>query len=184
MAISFGSVADYAIATRSFQNVSVISIIDGPMAAVVVCVFFLARRGLLPSADTWSSYLGGCTIQFGLFRRMHLDKAHTGTRQATSFLLVVAYFVTTPSLFRVIGTNNALVILALEIACFLMLVVGMCLDNAYSWPDARLTQGKGPRFLVCRPCGCVGSAHALWHILTVVAAVKGVVGRELALSWQ
>lgn len=183
-AIAVGSVADFAIATRSFQNVSVLSVIDGPIAAVIVCAFFLARRGMLPSADTWSSYLGGCTIQFGLFRRMHLDKAHTGTRQATSFLLVVSYFVSTPSLFNTLGTKNAMVILALEIACFAVIVLGMTLDNAFSYPDVRLSQGKGPRFLVCKPCGCVGSGHALWHVLTVVAAVKGAVGRELALGWQ
>ena len=183
-AIAFGSVADYSIATRSFENVSWISIVDGPIAALCTCVFFLARRGLLPSSDTWSSYLGGCTVNFGLFRRMHIDKAHTGTRQATSFLIAISYFVSTPSLFRTVGTENALVVLGLEIGCLILLIFGMVIDNAFVWPDVSLSRGKGPSFLVCKPCGCIGSAHSIWHVLSVIAAVKGAIAREMALSWQ
>ena len=183
-AIALGYVADYAIATRSFNNTSVLSVIDGPLACVLTLCFFLARRGLLPSSDTWSAYLGGCTVNFGLFRRMHVDKAHTGTRQATSFILAIAAFVSTPSLFKSIGTGNALVVVGLEVACFALLVVGMSIDNAGTWPDANLSAGRGPSMLVCKPCGCVGSAHALWHGLTIAAAVKVAVGRELALQWS
>ena len=183
-AIAFGCVADFSIATRSFQNVSLISILDVPIAALIVCVFFLFRRGLLPSSDTWSSYLGGCTATFGLFRRMHIDKAHTGARQATSFLLVTSYFVSTPSLFNTLGRPNAFVVVGIEIACLVSLVIGMVVDNAFVFPDKRLSEGKGPKFLVCKPCGCIGSAHAVWHIFSVIAAVKGSVARELALSWQ
>ena len=184
VAIAIGSIADYAIATRSFENVSFLSIADGPIAAFLTCVFFLARRGLLPSADTWSSYLGGCTVSLGLFRRMHIDKAHTGTRQATSFLLAISYFVTTPSLFRTIGNENAFIVFGLEIGCLLVVLLGMAIDNTFSWPDSLLSKGKGPSFLVCKPCGCIGTAHSIWHALSVIAAVKGAVGRELALSWQ
>ena len=107
-AVAIGNVADYAIATRSFSNVSILSILDGPLAAVLVCLFFLVRRGLLPSADSWSTYLGGCTLKMGLMRRGHLDLAHTGARQATSFLLATSYtpvsepfpFCSVPQLFR------------------------------------------------------------------------------------
>ena len=182
-AIALGYIADFAIATRSFRNVSYLSILDGPIAAVCVCIFFLCRRGLLPSSDTWTSYLGGCTVNFGIMRRMHIDKAHTGTRQATSFLLAVSYFVTTPSLFKTLGIEKALVVVALEIACFLMLTIGMLVDNFFSWPDTRLANGKGLSFFVCKPCGCVGTAHSIWHILSVIGAVKGAVAREIALSW-
>ena len=184
LALSLGYVADYAIATLSFTNTSVLSVIDAPAAALLTFGFFIARRGLLPAEETWSSYLGGCTLNFGLFRRMHIDKSHTGTRQATSFILAVASFVSAPALFRSIGTNNALVVLALEVSCLLFVIVGMTLDNATQWPDLSLSRGRGPRFLICKPCGCVGSAHSIWHLLTVVAAVKVAVGRELALSWS
>jgi predicted membrane channel-forming protein YqfA (hemolysin III family) len=181
-AVAIGNVADYAIATRSFSNVSLLSILDGPLAAVLVCLFFLVRRGLLPSADSWSTYLGGCTLKMGLMRRGHLDLGHTGARQATSFLLATSYFVSTPSLFNELGNNDASIILGIELGCFAMLAIGMLVDNAFIYPDDSLAVGKGPKCLACPNAGCVGSAHSLWHILAVLAAVKGAFSRELALS--
>jgi predicted membrane channel-forming protein YqfA (hemolysin III family) len=181
LAIAMGNLADYAIATNSFQNVSLLSVLDGPLAAIIVCVFFWVRRGLLPSADTWSSYLGGCTLKFGLLRRGHIDLAHTGARQATSFLLAISYFVATPSLFNELGTSDASVILGVELACFAMLALGMLIDNAWVFPDDSLAAGKGPNFLACPNLGCIASAHSLWHLLSVVAACKGTFSREYAL---
>lgn len=181
LAIATGNIADYAIATNSFQNVSILSILDGPLAALIVCLFFLVRRGLLPSADTWSTYLGGCTLKFGLLRRGHIDTVHTGARQATSFLLAISYFVSTPSLFNELGASDASVILGVEFACFAMLVIGMLIDNAFIFPDDSLAAGKGPNCLACPNVGCVGSAHSLWHILSVAAALKGTFSREYAL---
>ena len=78
--------------------------------------FFFARRGLLPSEETWATYLGGCTINFGLMRRMHIDKDHTATRQATSFILAIAYFVSVPSLYSNFATDEASIILGIEVA--------------------------------------------------------------------
>tara|TARA_B110000971_G_scaffold221687_1_gene269910 strand:- start:14 stop:1096 length:1083 start_codon:yes stop_codon:yes gene_type:complete len=183
-ALAVGALADFAIATRSFQNVSIISIIDIPLACVLVGCFFFMRRGLTPSSETWASFLGGCTLNFGLFRRMHLDRVHTGARQSTSFILAIAYFTTVPAVFRNFGSTNGMTLLSIEIAALLALALGMVLDNGLVWPDVLMSRGKGPRFLVCKNAGCVGSAHTLWHMLTVVAAVKSSVGREVALGWQ
>lgn len=183
-ALAVGALADYAIATRSFQNVSVLSVLDVPLACACVAVFFFVRRGLTPSNSTWTGYLGGCTVNFGLFRRMHLDRSHTGVRQATSFVLAIAYFMTVPAVFNNFGTTNGLVLLSLEVAALLVLVVGMMVDNGLVWPDLSLSRGRGPSFLVCKSVGCIGTAHSLWHVLSVAAAVKGAVGREVALTWQ
>ena len=115
---------------------------------------------------------------------MHLDRVHTGARQATSFILAIAYFTTVPAVFRNFGSTNGATLIAIEVGAMSVLAMGMVLDNGLVWPDGLLSRGKGPRFLVCKKGGCVGSAHALWHVLTVVAAVKSAVGRELALGWQ
>jgi predicted membrane channel-forming protein YqfA (hemolysin III family) len=184
MALAFGYVADFSIATRSFQNTSILSVLDGPLACVLVTTFFLVRRGLLPADKTWDTYLGGCTLSFGLMRRMHLDLDHTGVRQSTSFLLSISYFVTVPALYSNFGSNEATTILLLELLCLAILVAGMVMDNAFVFPDIALSKGKGPKFLVCKTCGCVGTSHALWHILSVLAAMKGAASREYALSLQ
>ena len=184
LAIGFGYVADMAIATRSFQNTSVLSVVDGPLACAFVAIFFLIRRTLLTSTETWETFLGGCTLSFGLMRKMHLDLAHTGVRQATSFLLGISYFVTIPTLYDNFSTNEATTILFLELSCLFLLIVGMLVDNAVVFPDTSLSKGKGPRFLACTSCGCIGTSHSIWHILSVIAAVKGACSREYALSLQ
>jgi len=184
LGLAVGSVADFAIATRSFQNTSILAVLDGPLACVLVAIFFFVRRSILPSDDTWDTFLGGCTLSFGLMRKTHLDLGHTGARQATSFLLSIAYFTTVPLLFDNFGTTEAATIFVLELGCLGILVAGMLLDNHLVYPDVALSEGKGPRFLVCKGCGCVGSSHALWHILTVIAALKCQASREYALSLQ
>lgn len=183
-ALALGSLADFAIATRSFQNVSIISVLDGPLACVLVGIFFIIRRMLLNADETWSTFLGGCTLSFGLMRRGHLDLDHTGARQGTSFLLAISYFTTVPSLYANFGSTNATTIFLLEIACLLLLVIGMTVDNVWLFPDEQLAAGKGPKFLVCKSCGCIGTSHAIWHILSVIAAVKGAGSREFALTLQ
>jgi predicted membrane channel-forming protein YqfA (hemolysin III family) len=184
LGIAVGSVADFAISTRSFQNTSILAVVDGPLACVLVAIFFFVRRSILPSDATWDTFLGGCTLSFGLMRKTHLDLNHTGVRQATSFLLSIAYFVTVPLLFDNFGTTEAATIFLLELGCLGILVAGMVLDNHFVFPDVALSEGKGPRFLVCKGCGCIGSSHALWHILTVLAAIKCQGSREYALSLQ
>jgi predicted membrane channel-forming protein YqfA (hemolysin III family) len=184
VAIALGGLADFAIATRGFANTAFLSIIDGPLAAVMVSVFFLMRRVLTPSNESWSGWLGGCTLSLGLFRRGHTDGTHTGARQATSFILAIAYFVTIPSVIANFGAQNGVTIIAIEVLALAVIVAGMTLDNAYTFPDAQLAKGKGPRFLVCKSCGCVGTSHALWHALSVVAALKASAAREFALSLQ
>lgn len=182
--IAVGGLADYAIATRGFQNTALLSILDGPLAAVLVTCFFFARRGLLPSELTWSTYLGGCTVNLGLMQRSHIDLEHTGTRQATSFVLAISYFLSIPSLYTSFGSNNATTIVAIEIFSVILLILGMSVDNLGAQPDTSLAAGKGPRWCVCKSVGCVGSSHAIWHGFSCVAAVQIAVSREYALSLE
>lgn len=183
-ALGVGCVADFAIATRGFENVSILSIADGPLACTAVAVFFLTRRALTSADETWDTYLGGCTLTFGLMRRGHLDRDHTGIRQSTSFLLAISYFVTIPSLYINFGTRDGTTILLLELSCLALLVVGMLVDNLIVYPDKALSDGRGPKFLACTSCGCIGTSHSLWHIFSVAAAIKGACSREFALSIQ
>ena len=99
-------------------------------------------------------------------------------------MLAISYFTTVPSLYSNFGSTDATTIFLLELACLLLLVIGMSVDNVWVYPDTLLAAGKGPKFLVCKSCGCIGTAHAIWHILSVIAAVKGAGSREFALTLQ
>lgn len=182
LTIATSCLADLSVATRGFASVSYLSVIDVPLAALITFAFFIARRGMLPADESWSTYLGGCTLYFGMMRRNHLDTAHTATRQATSLLLTIGYFAGQAAAFETFGTQTAAVLLALEVFGLVVIIAGMSLDNVWTWPDVSLSQGKGPRWLACTACGCVASGHSLWHIVSLLVAIKSAVTREYALS--
>ena len=182
LAVSAACVADLCIATRGFAATTYLSILDVPLAAVITFAFFIVRRAMLPAEESWSTYLGSCTLTFGLMRRGHVDTAHTATRQATSLLLTIGYFSAQAASFETFGIQTAVILLSVEIVGLFFVVAGMSLDNVWLWPDSFLAKGKGPRFLACTSCGCIASGHALWHIISLLVAVKGVVAREYALS--
>ena len=114
LAIAVSATADLALATRGFQRSHPLSTLDTGLAAALVCAFFLSRRYMTPIDDTWTTFLGGCTLQFGLFRKLHVDRAHTGTRQSTSFILAIAFFVSVPSSFRMFDAPQAAFLLAVR----------------------------------------------------------------------
>jgi hypothetical protein len=170
------------IATRGFASTPYLAIIDVPLAALITFIFFIVRRVMLPQDESWSTYLGGCTLYFGLMKRGHIDTAHAATRQATSLLLTLGYFTGQAASFETFGVETAAILLSIEIVGLLIVIFGMSLDNVFAWPDANLARGKGPRWLVCSGCGCVANGHALWHVLSVIVAIKGAIAREYALT--
>ena len=177
-------VADMSVATSSFANLRVESILDVPIAAVLILAFFLVRRLLTPAEDTWVDVMRSrCSVSFGLFRKMHFDGVHSSTRQASSFTVCVAYFVSAPSLFATLGTPHAEVILGLEVAAFVLVVGGMALDNSFVQPDAALVSGRCHGCCSSKYFGCIMNSHALWHVLALAAAVKSAAAREVALVW-
>jgi predicted membrane channel-forming protein YqfA (hemolysin III family) len=180
-AIAVGGICDTAIATRGFENIEIISIVDAPLAAAITFAFFVVRRLVTSPDDTWQGYLGGCSVTFGLFRLGHLDLEHASTRQATSFIVVSSYFVSLPQLFRIFDNGDIVVVVAFQAASFVTIVAGMFWDNIFIWPDVPMSQGRGPAFLSSRKLGCVCSSHAWWHLLAVLASVWSVASRESAV---
>ena len=182
VAVSY--VADMSIATSSFANLRAESMLDVPIAAVLILAFFLVRRLLTPTDDTWVDVMRSrCSISFGLFRKQHFDGQHSSTRQASSFVICVAYFVSAPSLFATLGTPHAEVILSLEVAAFVLIVAGMALDNSFVQPDASMIAGRCHGCCSSKYFGCIMNSHALWHVLALIAAIKSAAAREVALVW-
>jgi predicted membrane channel-forming protein YqfA (hemolysin III family) len=174
------SLADIAVVTKGFVGVPWIAILDIPLGAIAIFLFFLWRRIRLPRDVTWQSDRGQCTIGFGLFTKGHGDQNHGPARETTSLLLALAYFLVVPAAIAVLGWNVAVIVLALQGAAFLILLFGMIVDRVLQWPDAQLAAGT-MRCLVCTACSCVLHSHAVWHLLALLAAVLGAVAREYAL---
>lgn len=192
--ITVATTADIAVATRGFRNVPYQTVLDLPAAAVLLILFFIWRRGMLPGESTWAPHeitsrsKDGCLLGRGLFSFGHRDLAHIQMRQATSLLLFANYFMTTPAAFAVLGGDVTRVVLALQIAGFVTVSLGMAIDRVFQWPDGNLVEGS-MTCLACPSdgspaCGAVLNSHAVWHIVALLSAALTCLSREYALSFQ
>ena len=187
LGIAIGTTADVAVATRGFDNVPVVTILDIPLAATLLILFFTWRRVRLPKEATWLDdnivvpQKVACSIGRGLFSRGHVDLHHSQLRQATSLLLTAGYFMSVPAAVMTLGVQVAVPVIALQAVGFVLAVFGMLLDRILEWPNGSLVEGKQS---CCYPnsCGCVLTSHGVWHLIAMVSAACTVVAREYALG--
>ena len=180
--VAINALADLGAATHSFENVPTASLVDAPLAALVLALFFAYRRSVKSVESTQVTEFGGCTFSIGMLRRRHDDGAHSALRQMTSFSFSVFYFTTTPAALQRLGDHGEAV-LFLQILGFGVMVLGLVLDNFFAFPDRQLAAGRRFPLLQCgKTCGCVVSSHSIWHVLCFVSVAFGTAAREYALA--
>jgi len=188
--ITVTTTADIAVATRGFVNVPAQTIVDLPASAVILIVFFVWRRSRLPGESTWTKHeitsrsKDGCMLGRGLFSYGHRDLAHIQMRQSTSLLLFGAYFMVVPAAMEVLGHGVARVVLALQVAAFVTVALGMAIDRVFEFPDGNLVEGSMTCLACPNTCGAVLNSHALWHLVAMVSAGLTVASREYALAYS
>ena len=187
--ITVSTTADIAVATRGFRDVPVQTILDLPLAAGILIFFFVYRRFRLPAESTWIDHRHdpperqGCSIGRGLFSRGHGDLEHGHFRQATSLLIFANFFMSAPAAYALLGASVASVVLALQIAGFVLVSLGMAIDRVLEFPDGLLVEGEATCFACPTTCGAVLNSHALWHIVAVLSAMCTCASREFALYY-
>ena len=186
--ITVTTTADIAVATRGFVNVPAQTIVDLPASAVLLITFFVWRRSRLPGESTWTKHeitsrsKDGCLLGRGLFSYGHRDLAHIQMRQSTSLLLFGSYFMVVPAAMDVLGHDVASVVLALQVAAFVTVALGMAIDRVFEFPDGNLVEGSMTCLACPNTCGAVLNSHALWHLVAMVSAGLTVASREYALA--
>ena len=176
LAIYFGVTvaftADLCLVTREFSNTPLVSIIDLPIAATCIGLFFAYRRWSLPGDVTIVSEFQCSRV--GMYRRWHSDLDHTAIRQASTLTIGLFSFCLTPALFKNIPFAEA--VIALQVAGFLIVLGGMVLDSVLVWPDKTVQKDS---WAAWSGFGCVITAHSLWHVAATLAGVCAVVAREI-----
>ena len=133
---------------------------------MLVGIFFIIRRMLLNADETWSTFLGGCTLSFG----PATGTPRPGPHGRADLLLAISYFTTVPSLYANFGSTNATPSFCLK-SVLLLLVIGMTVDNV--WLFGRATRHwQGAEVLSLQELWVHRDLSAIWHILSVIAAVK------------
>ena len=190
LGIVLSATADIAVATRGFDDVPIVTIIDLPVAGLIIVLFFLWRRHRLESVETWGEFDRPstslepelrCAIGRGLFNRGHEDLHHSQLRSATSLLLTASYFMSVPAAVMTLDESVSWLVLTLQALAFVTIVGGMTLDRIVNWPNNELAQGKH-ECLTCPGQGCALTAHGLWHLIAILSTLLTVAAREYAVQ--
>lgn len=183
--ISFAvaNLCDVSIVTHDFHNVPWQSIADPIFAALVLMIFFLYRRVVLPRSATEISY-GSCSL--GLFRFQHSDLDHGALRSSGYATLSFSFLLSISLAFKNLQYDAAEVLAACNGSALVVLVAALLLDNVIIFPDRlyekRFKQGLPPNlWMHNKRCGCVMSSHAIWHVLAVASIVILTTGREVVI---
>jgi hypothetical protein len=158
----------------------VVSILDVPLAIVIVAAFFGARRFLLAAEDTMVTEYE-CSIGSGMYRVWMCDGDHSTLRQATTLAISLFTFTLVPVAVNNLG-DSAGVVIALQTSSFTVLLLGMISDYLVGLPDSALAKGEKPCCTVWPRAGCIITSHGLWHVAAFVGAALAVSAREVAFS--
>ena len=191
--VTINAVADLAAVSRGFVSVPTVTVVDLPIACLLLITFFLWRRVRLGSEETWvvmqtsgddareGGGKGELEERYSLLQRTHHDLHHSSARSATSLLLTAGYFMAVPVAIVSLG-NASVLVLALQGTSFGLLLLGMCVDRVWQVPDKHLRNGRCLRWFSCPRMGCVVLSHGLWHVIAIISAVLTLLARELALQ--
>lgn len=176
--------ADISVITGGFLQTPVLTIVDLPIATLLVIIFFLMKRSFVSSDNTWvESRIENpqCGFNVALFSMYHDDAEFSATRQATSLLIAGSYFLSASQVFnRIEDQATAWNVLSLQIVSFVILVGGMTTDTILDFPNYFLLKKKW-KTLAFPKLGCIITSHAMWHVLSFVSVVLIITAREIAL---
>lgn len=177
VAFAVANLCDLSIATNGFDHVYWTSVVDSVATALIIILFFLYRRLVLPSSATEVGW-GSCKL--GLFRMQHTDLEHGALRSAGYVCLSFLFISIAP---LVAAQPGGLVLVACNAVSVGLLIGGLYLDNVLMIPDRWYQRGQGNQlWFANKDCGCFLNSHSVWHLLCLLACILQTVGREVAID--
>lgn len=187
LSIGMAFMADLSISTLNLRGVPFQAYVDVWCAIAVVILFFTMRRLTLTVKETRLWYFQQ-KCGFGLGRRTNSDLEHSSLRSGVGFIMALSWILAMPLAFTNLERSNAVVLLSSHFIGTAILVLGMAIDNVFSFPDEIVDDTETSRRCLCYSNreGCGGgfvvNSHALWHIISIGATVATTVGFELVIA--
>jgi len=186
ISLAITSVADAAVCTSNFKDVTWQTISDPLLVALTLLCFFLYRRIVLDPSFTEIAW-GDCIL--GLFRIQHADFEHSALRSAGYVVIAFGFVMLIPVAYNNLDFEAFFTIVISNALGLFLLILGLLLDNVLLWPDvlyqeAARKRKKMPPWQTCHSaqCGCIMTSHAFWHVGALFSVVIATVGREVALA--
>ncbi len=183
LGISAGTLADVSLTSKNLALASWQSVADVWIGMAVLVAFFVYRRIQLPIHKTRLPYMGG-KCSFGLARSTNVDLEHCGLRAAAGLAMALGWIQVIPAAFATLELDCALALTGGRLAGTALLILGMFWDNVLLYPDAYdIDKDAPPLFLsATKPCGCICTSHAIWHVIAIASIVATTTGSEYVLA--
>ena len=181
--ISASALADTSITSKNLSLASWQSVADVWIGMAVLVAFFVYKRTQFPIHETRLIYMRPqCSL--GLARSTNVDLAHSGLRAAAGLAMALGWIPQVPAAFAMLEIDCAWAFAGGRFVGAALLVLGMFLDNVVLYPDAfKINEDAPPKFLtLTKPCGCICTSHAIWHMVALLSIVVNTVGSEYALA--
>lgn len=175
--------ADLAIVSDGYSNLRWQTIADPLGVAMVILIFFLYRRLVLPPDATLET-VGKCAI--GTRYSRHVDGVYGALRSATYVSLLFSFVSYTPAALRLSG--GELLIVA-NVVGVILLIVGMSWESDVRVPDklwdnyaSREAMPWYLRATTCPKCGCAATSHSIWHVIAFLSVGMQAIARDIVLN--
>lgn len=186
--IACGTLSDLCTTTLNLDNVPWQSVVDVFGGSVLIVVFFVVRRIVLPIDETRMPILEHrCSLGFG--RRSNVDLEHGSFRAAVGIALAFGWILMIPGAFETLEPDCAWAFAGSRFVGTGVLIAGMAWDNVVAFPDNWISDKQKPGRFACYDnselpgCGgCVVSSHAIWHFVALLSTVITSVGTEYVIS--
>ena len=186
--IACGTLSDLSATTIHLQNVPVQSVADVFAGALLLTVFFVTRRCVLPIDETRLPILQQkCTLGFG--RKSNVDLEHGSLRAAAGTALAFGWILMIPGAFETLELDCAWVFSGSRFVGTGVLIAGMAWDNLVAFPDNWFdhdnASGSG---CLCynKRDGCGGgwvvTSHTIWHWVALLSTVVTTIGTEYVVA--
>jgi len=185
VALAIACTTDISIVTLDLHDVPWQTVIDPVGVALVILVFFLYRRIVVPSEDTEIAW-GSCVL--GLFRVQHADFEYGALRSSGYICLSFGFVALIPAAIRNLSINASMILIICNGLSLFLLIFGLLLDNVLIVPDVWYMDSKKKKAkntgIVCHneACGCIMTSHAWWHVFSLFSVLVCTVGREIAIA--
>jgi predicted membrane channel-forming protein YqfA (hemolysin III family) len=183
VSIAVAVAADLAICSNDYQNINWQTIADPLGVAVVILVYFLYRRLVLPPEATLE-IVGKCAV--GTRYSLHVDGVYGALRSATYVALLFSFVSYIPAALRLQGGE---ILIVSNVVGVLLLIGGMTWDSDVHLPDklwdnyaSREAMPWWLRATTCPKCGCAATSHSIWHVIAFISVGMQAIARDIALN--
>ena len=178
ISLTVSTLSDCAISLPNLSGLPWQCIADVVGVGATIVLYFVLTHWCVPHNETRIVW-GGCGL--GLWRFQHSDKERAGFRVASYVVLCGFFVMFVPAATKRVDEAALPTYFVSASVTLMLLFFGLIWDNVIVYPD-RASAKEWQRLKRSNSSmGCIMTAHAWWHVVSLAACVVSTFGKEVAV---